>query len=262
MIRNCEHCHQEFQINENGRPPRFCSVRCRVKWHNNQPITVVCPDCKRETVITKAAARRQKSGRCVACANSARSGTLSSTWRGGCHQWSPGRFGKDREGLSWKVQRRLARDRDNDTCQLCGKHHPNWRPDVHHVTPFRLSQSHALPNLICYCRSCHLKEEAKVQELWGGQLSESTNTTHHSPRSSRRPSCNRCKKVFIYTNRIRLIGEEQVCPTCERQNKILQAKALREQGASESEISRVMNISSGSAHYYANGVAGPTIKRL
>ena len=32
------------------------------------------------------------------------------------------------------------------------------------------SQSHALDNLICLCQSCHLKEEAKVHEVWGGQL--------------------------------------------------------------------------------------------
>jgi DNA-binding XRE family transcriptional regulator len=32
------------------------------------------------------------------------------------------------------------------------------------------SLSHALSNLICLCQSCHLKEEARVQEKWGGQL--------------------------------------------------------------------------------------------
>jgi hypothetical protein len=36
--------------------------------------------------------------------------------------------------------------------------------------PYRVSQSHALDNLICLCQKCHLTEEAKVQDQWGGQL--------------------------------------------------------------------------------------------
>lgn len=91
--------------------------------------------------------------------------------RGGHKQWAQGRQGRDKNGLSWKVQRRLAWERDNETCQHCNEK-KSRRPDVHHIDPWMNSQSHALDNLICLCQKCHMTEEAKIQEIWGGQFLE------------------------------------------------------------------------------------------
>ena len=98
-----------------------------------------------------------------------RSGAKNPNWKGGHRHWALGRYGKDKDGLSRKTQRKLAWERDGYTCQHCGEKKQR-NPDVHHKVPFRVSQSHALDNLICLCQKCHLTEEAKVQDQWGGQL--------------------------------------------------------------------------------------------
>jgi len=64
-------------------------------------------------------------------------------------------------GPNWKEQRRKALDRDNGTCQGCGRTASDLgqRPDVHHITPFRefddYEEANKLSNLVCLCRSCH-----------------------------------------------------------------------------------------------------------
>jgi hypothetical protein len=71
-----------------------------------------------------------------------------------------------------------------------------------------VSQSHALDNLICLCQKCHLTEEAKVQDQWGG----------HTPQlPTRYPPCRSCGKpcagVECYTCRS---GRRPapICPCC------------------------------------------------
>lgn len=157
-MRVCDHCEKEFE----GRG-RFCSRGCMPSKH--RVIDIPCPQCGKPRKLAPSQAR--KNVRCRDCASSANTGANSATWRGGHRFWSPGRFGKDKDGLSWKAQRKLAWERDGYTCQHC---HVKGRrnPDVHHINPWMNSHSHALSNLICLCQSCHLKEEAKVQETWGG----------------------------------------------------------------------------------------------
>ena len=132
---NCVECTTTLQ----GRQIKFCSRECKERY-----------------------ARR-----CYTPSQSDWSGPSSPRWKGGCRYWSKGRWGKDKNGLSWKTQRRLAWERDDFTCQHCGER-KSRKPDVHHINPWMNSHSHALDNLICLCQSCHLKEEAKVQEVWGG----------------------------------------------------------------------------------------------
>lgn len=157
----CEYCKRESGTR------RFCSRRCNGAFNRSRKVMVTCPTCGKTREITEGGARKSKS--CASCASDRLSGAGSGTWKGGHHHWSPGRYGRDQDGLSWKVQRRLAWERDNETCQHC-KTKKNRKPDVHHIIPFRVSLSHALDNLLCLCQSCHLIEEAKVQEKWGGQL--------------------------------------------------------------------------------------------
>lgn len=115
------------------------------------------------------------------------SGSNSPTWKGGHRYWKEGRWGRDKDGLSWKVQRRLAWERDGNCCRHCGAAPKNRRPDVHHVTPYRISFSHALEHLICLCQHCHKVEDAKIPVLWGGK------TFGGTPRSKRKnPRCSRC----------------------------------------------------------------------
>ena len=162
MIKSCEHCNKEFK---SRKRTRFCSRACVNAKTCKKEYARICIDCKEIKFFKE----NSKSQRCLACAQAYHSGNENPRWRGGHKHWSPGRYSKDKNDLSWKTQRRLAWKRDNELCQHCHEK-KNRKPDVHHIIPWMNSQSHALDNLICLCQSCHLKEEARVQEKWGGQL--------------------------------------------------------------------------------------------
>lgn len=55
-------------------------------------------------------------------------------------------------GKNWYRNRRLRRERDNKTCQLCGK---TPAIEVHHIIPFKVSHDNGIENLITLCHSCH-----------------------------------------------------------------------------------------------------------
>lgn len=86
------------------------------------------------------------------------SGENSSLWLGGHTEY---------RGANWLHQARLARKRDNYTCQKCGVHQsPTRALDVHHIIPFaefnsipyentNYIQANDLSNLITLCKACH-----------------------------------------------------------------------------------------------------------
>lgn len=78
-------------------------------------------------------------------------------------------------GEDWQRQKRLARERDNNTCQRCGKTRDKIgkNMDVHHIKPWRFfglknyKEANDLKNLICYCYKCHKTvEEQSERELF------------------------------------------------------------------------------------------------
>ena len=70
---------------------------------------------------------------------------------------SPNRYGDD-----WDKIRYLIYLRDRFTCQDCGI--IGVRLDIHHKIPFLKSFDNSLNNLITLCRSCHMKEEARIMK--------------------------------------------------------------------------------------------------
>jgi 5-methylcytosine-specific restriction endonuclease McrA len=69
-------------------------------------------------------------------------------------------------GANWNEQARLARKRDNYTCQDCGVYQTNPKLDVHHVIPRRdfdgdWVRANHLDNLITLCKSCHTKRKRR-----------------------------------------------------------------------------------------------------
>jgi hypothetical protein len=68
-------------------------------------------------------------------------------------------------GRGWRVARALAVERDNGTCQHCGKLVGKSIP-VHHKRPFRLfstpAEANHIDNLICLCQPCHMKAEPRT----------------------------------------------------------------------------------------------------
>ena len=70
-------------------------------------------------------------------------------------------------GPNWDQQRKLARQRDQYTCQLCGMPEKGSNHHVHHKIPFRqftsYEQANRLENLITLCPACHQKAENVVR---------------------------------------------------------------------------------------------------
>lgn len=79
------------------------------------------------------------------------------------HQWEGGNLDYGRKW--WRI-RRKALERDEHTCQHCGKAKDEIgrNPDVHHVERVRSFdepvEAHTLDNVVTLCRSCHRNAEA------------------------------------------------------------------------------------------------------
>ena len=209
-MKICEKCGKTHET----RSKRFCSRKCM--W-NARPskktklVEVICPICGELRILKLQNEMKPPSNRCFTCFSNESVGSHHPRWRGGHRHWSPGRYGKDKNGLSWKIQRKLAWERDNFECQHC--HEKKTRkPDVHHINPWMNSQSHALDNLICLCQSFHLKEEAKVHEVWGGQLIEKTQMI----KKDKKPRCS-CGHGW-------LLGNKGLCMACWKPILIEEAK--------------------------------------
>lgn len=71
-------------------------------------------------------------------------------WKGGCSMF---------RGDDWRWQRNTALRRDNYTCQDCGRKRDSAHLAVHHLVPYRISESNSLENLVTLCQSCHMKRE-------------------------------------------------------------------------------------------------------
>ena len=90
-------------------------------------------------------------------------------WRGG--------FGPRNYGHNWPKQARLARKRDNYTCQDCGNEQTFPALDVHHLTPRwdygeDYIAANDLRNLITLCKSCHTSRENALDKAFFGEAEE------------------------------------------------------------------------------------------
>jgi 5-methylcytosine-specific restriction endonuclease McrA len=137
--RACRQCGKPWWKSPSQAQSIYCSMKCyfECRWGNRQTNRAdnrVCcsKPCRQHTQATRYL------------------GEKSHFWRGGAT--AP-------YHTEWKPQRRKALERDGHACVLCGG---KDKVNVHHKNPFRYSQSHALENLISLCRSCHSKEELKV----------------------------------------------------------------------------------------------------
>lgn len=168
----CKICGKTFQRYRSLKS-QFCSLACAGKSNAiiqqgrilkpNSYVTMECPYCGKEFTRRKCHVRAGCLAFCSKpCSHEYHSRRLS----GANHP----RYidGKVRErGDNWHVQRRLAKKRDNRTCQICGSHH---KLNVHHIRAYRLfngdwQSANELSNLITLCKSCHLKVEWGTVEL-------------------------------------------------------------------------------------------------
>lgn len=83
------------------------------------------------------------------------------------HAWKGGKTRFPNRGSNWGKQRKAALNRDNHTCQICGrkpKHGEKRVVAVHHIKPYRefngdYITANELTNLITLCRRCHVNVE-------------------------------------------------------------------------------------------------------
>ncbi len=159
--RRCEQCGASFnaplwQFDKAGYKGRFCSNDCCNASHvgvKRVPLRH-CRQCGKDYYPYTKTANVQFCSRACHMA-----------WKS-AHAW-----GCKYYGLDWPEQSRKARERDQDTCQDCGKQQHSPALDVHHIRPRRLFRgvhvaANALDNLLTLCRSCHRRREAAVRRAY------------------------------------------------------------------------------------------------
>jgi 5-methylcytosine-specific restriction endonuclease McrA len=158
----CEVCGKAFYVPASETHIKHCSQKCYFadRWGNSHKEIRTCVICNNPFEVFASDKQVTCSKNCSNEYKSRNSqGEKSVFWRGG--KMAP-------YIEEWQTQRRAARERDGHKCVLCGS---TDRIQVHHIIPFRYSQSHELDNLVTLCRSCHSKEELKVnKEMSGGLL--------------------------------------------------------------------------------------------
>ncbi len=238
----CKHCGKSGYSRYSGK--EFCNKKCNSAWRlPQQRITKVCTRCSGSWRGSKK--RKPKVVLCRSCGMLDRYVTDDPSWKAGGVNWGLGRYGRDKDGLSWRVQQRGALNRDSRTCQVCGKSEKR-NPDVHHRVPYRVSFSHALNNLICLCKSCHRKEDAAAALAFIGVVPNFTaRVTKPSP----------FKKCGACGNKTR---NDELCRICTSREAIKKIKSLLGEGFSRVEISRKLNMKRTHVYNYVPvGVPGP-----
>lgn len=246
MIRNCIVCREDFSIVKWGsklrkvtKNSKYCSSKCHNKLRTETKLRIIkiCDTCG----IKYNGTIRRKGARCAPCSaksinhlgNCGKSGADNARWRGGHRQWKIGRFGTDKNGLSWRKQRQRALERDNYKCQnsKCNHQWLNRIPDVHHKIPYRISFSHDLDNLTCLCKSCHSQAERESVEIWGGVIPTKIKSL------ALVPCCSICQKAY------KKLPPTWVCFNCKLQAERIKVIGLRSEGKTLKQIGQIMNVS-------------------
>jgi 5-methylcytosine-specific restriction endonuclease McrA len=150
----CTVCGRLFYAPASQAHQRRCSKTCYLsaRWPESHKETRQCAICGQDFVALQ-------SHRKVTCGSAdCRREHKSRRLRGeNCHFWRGGKTAPYHK--EWKSIRRQALERDGYRCTQCGE---ATRIQVHHVVPYRYSQSHAIENLVTLCRPCHSREELRV----------------------------------------------------------------------------------------------------
>jgi len=268
-----------------GKQRKFCCKKCQHDYEASHNVTLPCVDCGCLTVFRAHSMHGRFAQLCGVCTRvksskllSARNKILYSDptktprWKGGHKHYSPGRHGRDKDGLSWKTQRKLAWERDNLICKHCGKKDELRRPDVHHILPWPISQSHALDNLLCLCRSCHSKADGKCHDKWGGQLVDPNVPKAINPETI--CLCGRRKRAFnILCGFCRGTRKVKKDPSTKKlknyipvrdgvkdNSHVERAKEMRLKGLTYAIIAKEFNVSRQAVFYWLNPKKVPSVE--
>lgn len=136
---------------------KYCPECLSIVKHEScyKRIKTTCGYCGKELEVIPSVFKKNKynycNSECMAKHYSQLyTGENSPTWKGGKRHY----FG------NWADARRKARERDQYTCQLCGrKEDSNLQLSVHHIINYRefdnKYEANQLDNLTCLCHKCH-----------------------------------------------------------------------------------------------------------
>lgn len=156
----CKQCGKTFMIapsrfGANGRP--YCSREC---YEQSRPkkAECICGYCGISFYEYPNDIDRGHGKYCSKkCMGLGKSGEKHPHWRGGHSNY---------RGPNWNRQRKAAYERDNGTCQYCGKKpkQGEHRCEVHHIIRFMdfngdYIAANQLTNLITLCQHCHQQAE-------------------------------------------------------------------------------------------------------
>jgi len=173
--KTCEQCGATFYVKASRDHARFCSNDCYLanRWGDSHQVTGTCLVCGAE--FTAAASEGRK-----VCSWECRNQLRSITQRGDqSHFWRGGKTAPYHQ--EWKAVRRIVVERDGYKCVTCGS---TDRIQVHHIIPYRYSQSHDPGNLKTLCRSCHSREEFRVNPAFVEGLGRRWPTQQDDPEPS------------------------------------------------------------------------------
>lgn len=197
--KTCEYCGKSFQVvNSRKDKARFCSYSCRSKkligvgegsrfWNGGQPHykCIVCgkegtrrasTNSTYEFCSTKCHNIYRKKDikiTCKSCGKEflqrpSKSDHKFCSWicyikfavRENSHNWKGGERGRKFYPKEWSKEFKNAiRERDNNTCAICGKFGDN----VHHINYVKMDTTPE--NCVTLCRSCHAKTNSN-RDYW------------------------------------------------------------------------------------------------
>jgi hypothetical protein len=155
----CTICGKTYAVRP-SRPSSFCSRACQVESWKTPRVEKVCEHCGDTFEVNQ---YRADSARF--CSFSCRAYAVSVGKTIGVKD--PNRVSNPRhyERPYYLKLATKARKRDNYTCQDCGRQFEvgEYGLDVHHIVPIRCGGKDKLNNLVCLCRSCHVKVETALR---------------------------------------------------------------------------------------------------
>lgn len=167
-VGECRICGDTFEFYPSDKPGIYCRACVEdndeflgdAYWEvrDIEHVKRVCEQCNEEMILLKSYVDRDS-----------RNGRFCS------HECRCLAMKESNETVSynegWAELRRKALDRDEHTCQECGvkKSELDYDLDVHHIKPVREfdtpEQAHELSNVICLCRSCHIRLEWRLRSI-------------------------------------------------------------------------------------------------
>lgn len=112
----CQHCNNEFEVQEWNKNAKFCSIDCKAKYDSAEVLNLTCTFCKKEFERKDFKVYRNKSGNSFCskcCANKFNRGSNHYEWKEHLHDKNIKLALKQ-----WAVK---VKERDGYTCQLCGE---------------------------------------------------------------------------------------------------------------------------------------------